>query len=173
MARLIVRGFNWAGYYYLLVSLRQPLHSFFLFPFFHSFFSTLLSRPLFLFCALLPWAICRSRFHEPRLGTPRSCTFRCRNNSGTQVFSPSSRAAIHRRSCRTLVIMRGEPCISHRGIIRKCFRQCPLCPAPPAAAPFFPRIFFSSHKARCFNPSSRFYYFLFRPTIRDYARTRA
>lgn len=174
VARLIVRGFSQAGYYYLLVSLPRPhwpLSS--LFSSFTFFSSPPTCSPLSpVRFALLPRAIYHPRFHEPRLGTPRSRTFRSRNNSGSRVFSPSSCVAAHQRSCRALVIMRGEPCISHRGIIRECFRQCPPPPAVTAAM-FFPRLFFSYRKPRSFNPSRFFLLFSIspgRPGSREHTR---
>lgn len=67
--------------------------------------------------------------------------------------------------------MRGEPCISHRGIIRECFprhrRSLPL-PAPhPHRCSL---LVFSFSRSLTLSPFSRFYYFLFRPTTRGRAR---
>lgn len=133
MARLIVRGFSRAGYYYLPFPFSScAVVSSLYFSLAISF--SLPSPPSFSFSLSLrhsfPSPTCRPRFHDPRLGTPRSRTFRSRNNSGTPGFLSSRLLPLSSnqpppRFARAFVIMRGEPCISHRGVIRECFPRRP------------------------------------------------
>lgn len=156
VARLIVRGFSRILLFARFPSLglgSSPLSLFF--PLRSSF-----SLFLFLFS---PVATHHPRFHKPRLGTPWSHTFRSRNNSAVPKFSLPPPVPTHRHSCRALVIMRGEPCISHRCIIRNCFPwNLPPLLTPPIQ--FFPRLLFTPWPRFFFAFFPRFCYFPFRPT---------
>lgn len=125
------------------MSVSPFLGSFFL------FFPSLLSsppspyaspRPFFLSFLRRVSAFSRVSFGSRTTRRPR--TFHSHNNSGVPgEFSLPASISFHppwHDSCRTLVIMRGESCVSHRGIIRKCF--------PRHSRPFLPRLpfFFSS-----------------------------
>lgn len=112
VARLIVRGLKSTEYYYFLASFGSPAVQLSSPPFNRHLLRVFAPSPTLAALSLA------------RLGTPGPRSFRPCNNSRSRGFS----------ACRALVIMRGEPCISHRGIIRECF-PCSFSFFPP---PFFP-----------------------------------
>lgn len=141
MARLIVQGFR-LGRILLFARFSLPRYSFLF------FFSSLLS---------LLSLVVYPRFHESRLGRARFTS----TIIPVPEFSLPASISFHpppwHDSCRTFVIMRGESCVSHRGIIRKCF--------PRHSRPFLLCFLFSSYfpSLLLFFPFCFFSFYLFRP----------
>ena len=142
--QLIVRGFKSPEYYYfptflaaysphsLPLPLPPPLPTLL----YVAHFLSLSSRTLRLLSPSRVSALSRS---EAR-ARARGCT----------RFGPAIIPELRFPACRALVIMRGEPCISHRCIIRECFSRSfhsflppplPLSLSLPRVFPFFFAVF--------------------------------